>query len=80
MTTNRYVNPVGLAEIAEFLAASTGTVPSPPGLCAWARDAEYQMANDNPPIIEVGASASLSGRPEMFTVSDAGIGSEEAGD
>jgi hypothetical protein len=69
------VNAVGLSEIREFLA--THHKRDEPftleNLRAWARDAEFQMSEGNPPSIEIRAFDTLSGRAEQYTISTAGI-------
>ncbi len=82
MTThiNRTVNQTGLDKIAEFL----GTYHrlgrdhfSDDMLRAWADDAEFQLSEGNGASIEVKSWDAISGHTETFSISDAGIDSEE---
>jgi hypothetical protein len=69
------VNAVGLSEIREFL--ETHHKRDEPftleNLRAWARDAEFQMSEGNPPSIEIRAFDSVSGHAEQYTISEDGI-------
>ena len=40
---------------------------------AWCSEAEESMGNGNPPMVEMQASATLSGRTETFIVPDDGV-------
>lgn len=42
-------------------------------ILAWARDAEFQLGEGNPPSIELRASESVSGRTETMTIPQEGI-------
>lgn len=42
-------------------------------LSAWCDDAEFQLGEGNSPTIEISACCSISGNPELFTVSDKGV-------
>ena len=70
------VNATGLAEIKSFLVANhvkQGHDWSLGQLSAWAHMAERQMDIGNPPVIELRSWESLTGRPEQYQISDAGI-------
>lgn len=82
---NRTVNKQGLREIAEWMADHyMKAVESGLGidyftedvLRAWAADAEFQMSEGNPPVIELAARRSISGRAETYTISNGGIDEE----
>ena len=78
--TNRTINAQGLAEIHAFLGQAhklgrdhfTADM-----LRAWAADAEFQMSEGNSPTIEIRSFDSANGRTVTFTISAAGIDSEE---
>lgn len=73
MTT---VNEHGLQEIKEFLADNHkkgGDHFDRDMLIAWAADAEFQLAEGNPPMIEIKSWDSVHGRTQEYTISDAGI-------
>ena len=75
----RTINSTGLAEIAAFLADNHklgGDHFTSDMLLAWAADAEFQLSEGNSASIEISGRDSISGRPEVFTVSDAGIDTE----
>jgi hypothetical protein len=42
-------------------------------LDAWAQEAEESMANGGPPLVEMPASHSKTGKPETFTLSESCI-------
>jgi hypothetical protein len=69
------VNETGLMLIYEWLAERmiNGDLLDPYNIGAWARDAEFQMGEGNPPCIELRASQSVSGHTETFTVPSNGI-------
>ena len=78
----RTVNAVGLREIAEFLGENqTDAVNSGEGasywtdemLRAWAKDAEFQLAEGNAATIEISGHNSVTGNPICYTISDAGL-------
>lgn len=73
--TDYHINEQGLGEIAAFLATAhrRGASMTREHLLAWADEAENSLAAGNPAMIEVRTIDSASGRPETFTVSDAGI-------
>ena len=72
--TIQTINAAGLKEIAEFLReSSTISNPGADQIAAFARDAEFQLAEGNGASIELAARQSLTNRPVTFTVSDAGI-------
>lgn len=79
--TNYTVNEAGMAEINDFLDENHkkggGGYFTHDMLLAWAADAESQLARDNPPSIEIRAWDSIHGRTQEFTISMAGIDSEE---
>lgn len=76
------VNATGLREIAEFLgenfkkAVQSGEGASyftDPMLLAWAADAEFQIEQGNPAMIEIRGFDSVNGNPITYTISDAGL-------
>lgn len=70
------INPTGLAEIHAFLAGCHkygGEHFTSDMLRAWAAEAEFQLAEGNPPTVEIKPWAAVSGRSEVYTVSDAGL-------
>lgn len=76
------INQNGLIEIAEFLGRRfKKAVISGEGagyfddsmLAAWAAEAEFQLAEGNPPSIEISGFDSVSGNPETFEVSPEGV-------
>ena len=81
MKTKQYsVNEQGLNEIKEFLASSHkkgGDHFTREMLQAWAADAEFQLAEGNPAMIEIRAFDAVSGHTETFTISSAGLDCEE---
>jgi hypothetical protein len=78
------INQIGLNEIAEFLKSNHTTFaelePAASELSAWASDAEFQLGEGNPASIEIPARNSVTGAPIEFTITDAGIDVEEAGE
>lgn len=76
------VNEVGLEEIRQFLVANhkLGDAFDRQMLCAWALDAEFQLGEGNPPSIEIKSWDSVHGYTQEFTISDAGIDTEEVGE
>ncbi len=78
--TNRTVNQTGLNEIAEFLGTHHKLGRdhfSDDMLRAWAADAEFQLAEGNDASIEIKSWDTISGHTETFSISDAGLDSEE---
>ena len=78
--TNRSVNEVGLAEIKEFLAGHHrlgGDHFTDEMIRAWASDAEFQLGEGNDATIEIRSWDTVSGRTETYTISEAGLDSEE---
>jgi len=77
MKTKQYsVNEQGLNEIKEFLASNHkkgGDHFTREMLQAWAADAEFQLGEGNPAMIEIRSFDAVSGRTETFTLSDAGL-------
>lgn len=74
------VNEQGLNEIKEFLADNHkkgGDHFTRDMLRAWAADAEFQLSEGNPAIIELASWDSIHGRTQTFTISDAGLDAEE---
>jgi hypothetical protein len=72
----QFVNDAGLAEIHAFLAEHHklgGGHFTPDMLRAWAKDAEFQLAEGNGASIEIRSWDSVSGHTETFTVPDAGV-------
>lgn len=70
------VNAAGIREIAAFLAETHklgGDHFTDDMLRAWAADAEAQLAEGNGASIEIRAHDAVTGRPEVFTVSDDGL-------
>jgi hypothetical protein len=74
------VNETGLQEIREFLATnhisggiSRGEHFTTEMISAWARDAELQMSEGNPPTIEISSGDSVNGQSMQYTISAAGI-------
>lgn len=71
------VNAIGLAEISAFLEANHKHYCfDRDALNARAAEAEFQLAEGNPASIEIKAMDSIYGRTQEFTVSDAGLDSE----
>ena len=78
--TNRTINAAGIEEIAGVLdrCHKKGRDHfTPDMLRAWAADAEFQLAEGNSATIEIKSWDTLSGHTETFTVSDAGIDTEQ---
>lgn len=76
---NRTINEIGLAEIHSFLAENHrlgGDHIDRDMLLSWAADAEFQLAEGNSATIEIKSWASIHGRTQEFTISDAGFDSE----
>ena len=70
------VNKIGLEEIKNFLSEKHklgGDHFTLEMLHAWASEAEFQLGEGNPASIEIGSRYSVSGRPEIYTISDAGL-------
>lgn len=71
------INETGLTEIAAFIIANhkdgARIANYRSVIHAWAAEAEESLDNGNPAMIEIRASASVSGSPVTFTVSDAGV-------
>ncbi len=82
------VNEAGLEEIRAFLLENhkkpdlyVGTTRiTMDMLRAWAADAEFQLGEGNPASIELKSWDSVHGRTQTFTVSAAGLHSEEHDD
>ena len=76
VTAPDVINPAGLEHIRAWLADRmiNGGNLGAAEIAAWARDAEYQVSEGNPPSIELRASQSVSGHTETFTVPADGIG------
>lgn len=71
------VNAAGLAEIADFLAVNLKRYQfDRDALNAWATEAEFQLAEGNTATIEIKAQDSIHGRTQEYTISDAGLDSE----
>ena len=78
--TTYIVNAQGKKEIREFLAENHklgGDHFTDDMINAWAADAEFQLGEGNPAIIEIRAFNSISGHTVTFTISDAGLDYEE---
>lgn len=78
--TTHTVNPHGLQEIADFLGSHHKLARehfTDEMLHAWASDAEFQLGEGNSASIEIKSWDTVSGHTETFTISDAGIDSEE---
>lgn len=75
--TMKVVNQQGLVEIREFLAANhkKGDNFTPGMIQAWARDADFQLAEGNPASIEIRACDSIHGRTQELRISDEGLDS-----
>ena len=74
------VNQTGLNEIAEFLGTRHKLGRdhfSPDMLRAWADDAEFQLAEGNDASIEIKSWDTLSGHTETYSITDAGLDSQE---
>ena len=70
------VNERGLEEIRDFLGRrhKLGRDHFDDEMIrAWASDAEFQLGEGNPPIIEIRSFDTVSGHTETYTISDAGI-------
>jgi len=73
---NKTINSTGIAEIRDFLAARSNDpalYDSQRALNAWADEAEESLDAGNGAHIELRGVHSVSGCPETFSVSDAGI-------
>ena len=73
------VNNVGLTEIWNFLAANHkegGDHFNHEMLTAYAKEAEFQVSEGNPPCIELRSWESISNTTIEFQISAAGIDSE----
>lgn len=80
--TNRTVNQAGRVEIKEFLLANHKANrhdcwPDVHELDAWVAEANFSQSEGNPPTIEIPAYNSHTGAAVTYTVSDAGLDSEE---
>lgn len=76
MTKICTVNELGLSEIKEFLSRhhiKGGDHFSRDMLHAWASDAEFQLAEGNPPTIEIRSWDSTSGATIEYTISNNGL-------
>jgi len=77
----KYVNNKGIAEIQDFLIrhhrlAERFRGDCPMGksmLLGWAKDAEFQMWEGNPPSIEIRSFDTLDGMTRTYTISQDGI-------
>ena len=77
------INSTGIQEIHAFLSEchKLGCDHFTPAMLrAWAEDAEFQMSEGNSPTIEIKSWDAVSGRTEIFTVSEAGIDAVEVDD
>ncbi len=77
---NYTVNENGLNQIHKILAEHHklgGDHFDKKMLRAWAADAEFQLEQGNPAMIEIRAWDSISGHTETFTISDEGFDVEE---
>ena len=77
--TKKTVNAQGLQEIKTFLADNHKKGDehfNKEILKAWASDAEFQLAEGNPPTIEIKAYDSVHGCTQEYTISDQGLDSE----
>lgn len=86
-TTIKTVNPKGISALKAWVEKTRAEDDAGPlaltdarALDAWARDAEESMANGNPPMVEMPASHSKTGRPETFTLPADCINEEETDD
>lgn len=78
--TQYSVNSIGKQEIREFLAEHHklgGDHFTDSMIDAWAADAEFQLAEGNPAMIEIRSFESVSGHTSTFTISDAGLDAEQ---
>lgn len=76
---NYTVNDQGMKEILDFLAENhkKGRAHfNPDMLRAWAKEAEFQLAEGNPASIEIRSWDSVHGVTQEFTISESGIDSE----
>lgn len=86
MTTfiNHTINNNGIAQIAKFLREThkngAAIAESADMLGAWASDAEFQLGEGNPAMIEVRSSDAVDGHTRTFTISEEGIDSTEMAD
>jgi hypothetical protein len=72
----KIVNERGIEEIRQFLSENHkkgGDHFTRSMLKAWAADAEFQLDEGNPPIIELKSWDSVHGRTQTYTISDEGI-------
>lgn len=77
---SKTVNKTGLSEIARFISEnhkSGGQILTDSALLAYAQEAEFQISEGNTPSIELKSWNSIHVRTQEFTISDAGIDSEE---
>lgn len=75
-TKQFYVNQDGIKEIHSFLASNHklgGDHFDEKMLQAWAQDAEFNLSDGNPAMIEIRAFDSVSGHVETYTISQNGI-------
>lgn len=80
MTTEKRVNDRGLRYLADWIKATAKEgehVIDAQNLDAWATEAEESMGNGNPPMVEMNEIATISGRPETFTIPADGIYEQE---
>jgi hypothetical protein len=76
--TNYSVNENGLKEIQQFLAENHklgGDHFTKDMLRAWAADAEFQLAEGNPPSIEIKSWDSIHGATIEYTITKRGLDS-----
>jgi hypothetical protein len=70
----------GINQIHQFLAGhhkKGGDYFDRSMLKAFVEEAEFQLAEGNPPSIELSSWETVSGRTETFTISDEGLDFEE---
>lgn len=75
-TTTYTINNIGRAEIKKFLSENHklgGGHFDEAMLSAWAADAEFNLAEGNPAIVEIRSFDTVSGHTEIYTISDSGI-------
>jgi len=75
------INEKGKQEIREFLAANHklgGDHFTDSMIDAWVAEAEFQLREGNPPIIEIKSWDSVSGHTMEYTVSDEGVSTYKA--
>lgn len=73
---SKRINPIGLQEIYEFLRDNHILPPDSIDadiVAAWARDAEFQLAEGNDPVIEIRAARAVAGAAVCYTISPEGV-------